>query len=89
MREAAKQVIPNESYKKKKLGFPVPIRDWMKEQDFYDEIKKTFQNNTAKKYFNQEYIIQLLDKHKEGKKDNYRKVWNIYCFLKWHEVFFE
>ncbi len=89
MRDAAKKVIPNESYKKKKLGFPVPIRDWMKEEDFYQEIQKMFQNNTAKKYFNQEYIIKLLDNHRRGKKDNYRKVWNIYCFLKWHEVFFE
>jgi asparagine synthase (glutamine-hydrolysing) len=88
LRDAAKKVIPNESYKKKKLGFPVPVREWMKEEDFYEEIKKTFETQTAAKYFNTTYIIKLLDDHKNEKKDNYRKVWNIYCFLKWHEVFF-
>lgn len=89
LRDAAKKVIPNESYRKKKLGFPVPIREWMKEEDFYEEIKKTFESEYAKKYFNQEYILNLLEMHKNNKKDNYRKVWNIYCFLKWYEVFFE
>ena len=89
LRDAAKKVIPNESYRKKKLGFPVPIRDWMKESLFYDEIKRTFENSTANKYFNQKYILKLLEEHKNNKKDHYRKVWNIYCFLKWYEVFFE
>ena len=36
LREAAKREIPNESYKKKKLGFPVPIREWIREDDFYN-----------------------------------------------------
>lgn len=88
LREAAKKVIPNESYKKKKLGFPVPLRDWMKEDDFYNEIKNMFSTEIAKKYFNQSYIIKLLEDHHTNKKDNYRKIWNIYCFLKWYEVFF-
>jgi len=89
LRDAAKKVIPNESYRKKKLGFPVPIREWMKEEDFYEEIKNTFQTTTSQKYFNQQYILKLLEEHKNNKKDHYRKVWNIYCFLKWHEVFFD
>lgn len=88
LRDAAKKVIPNESYKKKKLGFPVPIRDWMREDDVYQDIKKAFTSKTAKKYFNTEYLIRLLEEHKSGKKDNYRKVWNVYCFLRWYKVFF-
>lgn len=89
LREAAKKVIPNESYKKKKLGFPVPIRDWMREEDVYKNIKETFETTIAKKYFNTDYLIKLLDEHKEKKKDNYRKIWNVYCFLRWYQVFFE
>ena len=88
LRDAAKSVIPNESYNKKKLGFPVPLRDWMKEEDFYEEIKTTFEQEITKQFFNQEYILKLLEDHKNNKKDNYRKVWNVYCFLKWYEVFF-
>ncbi len=89
LREAAKKVIPNESYKKKKLGFPVPIRDWMKEPDVYNEIKEAFQSKTAQKYFQTSKLLKILDDHKNGKKDNYRKLWNVFCFLKWYHVFFE
>lgn len=89
LRDAAKKVIPNESYKKKKLGFPVPIRDWIREDDVYDEIKKYFSSEISTKYFDTNYLIKLLDEHKEKKKDNYRKIWNVYCFLRWYNVFFE
>lgn len=88
LRDAAKKVIPNESYKKKKLGFPVPLRNWMRDDDFYNEIKSTFSKDFVKEFFNQKYIIKLLDQHKNEKKDNYKKVWTIYCFLKWYEIFF-
>lgn len=88
LRDASKKVIPNESYKKKKLGFPVPIREWMRDEDVYHEIKETFNSEMSKELFNNKYIIKLLDEHKNNKKDNYRKVWTIYCFLKWYEVFF-
>ena len=48
-----------------------------------------FQSDTAKKYFNVEQIIKLLDDHKNNSKiDNSRKIWTIYMFLIWHEQFF-
>ena len=89
LREAARRVIPNESYKKKKLGFPVPIRDWIKEDDFYNEIKSTFEMDIAFELFDRDNIMRLLDDHKNGVRDNYRKVWAIYSFLKWYKVYFE
>lgn len=88
LRDAAKKDIPNESYKKKKLGFPVPIREWIKEEDFYEEIKNTFSLDIASELFQKENIMKLLNDHKNGKKDNYRRIWAIYSFLKWYEVFF-
>ena len=88
LRSAAKKVIPNESYKKKKLGFPVPIRDWMREDDVYLEIKKMFETDIAKQYFDTKILLKMLEEHKNGKKDHYRKVWNVFCFLKWYSVFF-
>ena len=88
LREAAKGEIPNESYKKKKLGFPVPIREWIREEDLYNEIKNTFNTDIASELFKKKNIMKLLDDHKNGKRDNYRKVWAIYSFLKWYEVFF-
>lgn len=88
LREAAKKDIPNEAYKKKKLGFPVPIREWMKADEFYNEIKRAFNEEFVKEFFNQKYILKLLEEHRSGKKDNYKKVWIIYSFIKWYEIFF-
>lgn len=88
LREAAKRDIPNDSYKKKKLGFPVPIRDWIKEDDFYHEIYRTFELDIADELFQKKNIMKLLEDHRAGKKDNYRRIWAIYSFLKWYEVFF-
>ncbi len=89
LREAAREVIPNESYKKKKLGFPVPIREWMKDNDVEKNIREVFNSDISKKYFNNKEINKLLDEHVNNKKDNYRKVWTIYSFLVWYKVFFE
>lgn len=88
LREAAKKDIPNEAYKKKKLGFPVPIREWMREDEFYNEIKRAFSEEFVEEFFDKEYILKLLEEHKNNKKDNYKKVWIIYSFIKWYEIFF-
>lgn len=88
LRAAAKKVIPNESYKKRKLGFPVPLRAWMTEDDVHTEIKNTFSQDFVAEFFNQDYILKLLDNSLKGKKDTYKKVWAIYTFIKWYEVFF-
>ena len=60
----------------------------MREDDVYQTIRINFESKTAKKYFDTDYLIHLLDEHKSGKKDNYRKIWNVYCFIKWYQVFF-
>lgn len=88
LRMAAKEVIPNEAYKKKKLGFPVPLREWIREDDLYNEIKDKFNSSAACELFNHKRIMKLLEDHKSGKKDCYKKVWTIYTFLVWYEQFF-
>ena len=89
LRAAAKEVIPTEAYKKKKLGFPVPVREWIKEGDFKEEVEKTLNSDVANKYFNTKIINKMFEDHINGKKDNYRKIWTIYTFIKWYQVFFE
>ncbi|MDO4206755.1 MAG: asparagine synthase (glutamine-hydrolyzing) [Lachnospiraceae bacterium] len=88
LRLAASKVIPNEAYKKKKLGFPVPLREWIREEDLYKEIKKAFNSPAAARFFDVSKINRLLEQHKSGKKDCYKKVWTIYTFLVWYEQFF-
>lgn len=88
LREAAKRYIPTEAYNKKKLGFPVPLREWLKEKEIYDKIRVDFNGEVAKKFFKIEQINKILDDHYLGKKDNYKKVWTIYCFIIWYKQYF-
>lgn len=89
LREAARKVIPTDAYKKKKLGFPVPIREWIKDGEFKEDIEKTINSDVANKYFNVKFLNKLFNEHLSGKKDNYRKIWTVYTFIKWYQVFFE
>jgi len=88
LREAAKKVIPNEAYKKKKLGFPVPLREWMREDDLYQQIYNGLQTPLIKQLFDDQKLIAMLEDHKHHKHDYYKKIWTIYCFSLWHQVFF-
>ena len=89
MRMAAHRYLPDMVAEKKKLGFPVPIRIWLKDDKYYNIIKDSFTSATAQKYFNTDLIVQYLDKHKSGEEDNSRKIWTIFMFLVWHKEFFE
>ena len=85
-RDIANETLEDKVADKKKLGFPVPIRVWMKDNDVYNTIKNRFEK--ANDFFNTKKIIKLLDDHKNGKKDNSRKVWTIYIFLLWYDIYF-
>ena len=88
MRKAALKNLPEEVAKRKKLGFPVPTRVWLRQEKYYKKVKEEFESENANKFFNQEEIIKLLDIHYKGKKDNSRKIWAIYVFLIWYKEFF-
>ena len=85
-RKVANEVLESKFADKKKLGFPVPIREWIKEEDIYNKIKDTFSRSSE--FFKVDEIIKLLDEHKEEKKDNSRKIWTIYSFLVWYDEYF-
>lgn len=89
MRQAAMRHLPPETAQKKKLGFPVPTREWLKDEKYYNIVKDMFNSDTAKKFFNPEVLIGFLDEHYQLKEDNSRKVWTIYIFLVWYKIYFE
>jgi asparagine synthase (glutamine-hydrolysing) len=82
-REAAKNHLPEEVYAKKKLGFPVPIRIWLKEEKYYNKVKEAFLSESAAKYFHTEKLTRLLERHRAGKEDASRKIWTVYTCLGW------
>lgn len=89
LRRAAQRTLPRVTAQKDKLGFPVPIRQWLKEEKYYNTVKAAFVSPTAEKYFDTAALIKLLDLHKSGKADVSRKIWTVYTFLVWHSVYFE
>ena len=88
MRMAAHRHLPDMVAEKKKLGFPVPIRIWIKDEKYYNTIKKAFTSESASHFFNTDVLMSYLNDHKEGKADNSRKIWTVYMFLVWYDNFF-
>lgn len=87
-RLAAGRALPEAWAKRKKIGFPVPIRNWMKDPKYYEIIKNTFESADAAKFFDQRAIVELLTDHRDGKANNARKVWTVYMFLVWYNKYF-
>lgn len=88
MRLAAERHIPASAAEKPKLGFPVPIRVWLREEKYYNTVKAAFTSPTAAQFFNTSELLSMLDAHFAGKKDNSRKIWTVYMFLVWYDVYF-
>ena len=88
LREASKNILPREWVDRKKMGFPVPIRYWMKEEKYYNIIKSYFTSDFASVFFDTDALMRLLDDHKAGKVNNGRKVWTVFTFLVWYKRFF-
>lgn len=88
MRMAAMRHLPKETAEKEKLGFPVPTRVWLRDPKYYEIVKAMFTSETAEKFFNTELLVQYLDEHFQNKDDNSRKVWTIYVFLVWYNIYF-
>ena len=88
MRQAANRHLPQETAQKEKLGFPVPTRVWLRDEKYYNIVKEKFHSETAKKFFKTDVITQFLDDQYHNKDDNSRKVWTIYIFLVWYDIYF-
>ncbi|GBD81241.1 asparagine synthetase [Tetragenococcus halophilus subsp. halophilus] len=87
-RKAAHRHLPEEWANRKKLGFPVPIKDWLHEEQFYHQVRDVFSSDFAADFFDQGKILDLLDRNYQQEIDARRKIWTIYSFLTWYKVYF-
>ncbi len=88
LRGAAARQLPPETAGMRKLGFPTPLNDWLKRDEFYNQVREKFEGDAAKKFFNQTYIIKLLDDHRNDVGHNMKKIWSIFTFILWYEKYF-
>ena len=89
MRKAAVRHMPEATAEKEELGFPVPTRVWLRDEKYYNVVKTKFKGKTAEKFFNTDVLVSWLDSHFSGKEDNSRRVWTIYVFLVWYDIYFD
>ena len=87
LREAAERAIPRDWAQKEKLGFPVPVVSWLREERYFDQVKRAFESAEAARFFDVAELRRLLDEHRAGA-DRSRRIWIIYSFLIWYRVFF-
>ncbi len=88
MRHAAMRSIPEKTADKKKLGFPVPVRAWLREEPYTQTVRTMLTGESAQKFFNVNELEKMLDQHVSGKRDNWRQIWCIFMFLVWYEEYF-
>lgn len=88
MRKAAERHLPKATAEKPKLGFPVPIRVWLREEKYYQIVKEEFTSEAAARFFHTEELLKILDRHYQQKEDTSRKIWTIYMFLVWYRTCF-
>jgi len=88
LRVAANEMLPEAWAKRPKLGFPVPIKYWMKEEKYYNLIRLEFESSETGEFFDQTLLLHYLDAHYNGTKNYARYIWTVYVFLIWHRQFF-
>ncbi|MCM3237345.1 asparagine synthase (glutamine-hydrolyzing) [Heyndrickxia oleronia] len=88
LRKAAEGVVPDHVLNRKKLGFPVPIRHWLK-NEMNDWAKQIIHESATDHIINKHYVLNLLEEHCQGKMDHSRKIWTVLVFMIWHAVYVE
>lgn len=86
LREAFKKVLPKSVCNRKKLGFPVPIRDWFTSDraDLYNAI---LENQYIESHMHTAYIKKLIADHTSKKADNSRKIYLLLILVIWYNTF--
>lgn len=87
LRDAFRDLIDEATFLRPKLGYPVPVRAWLRGEELYPWAKQILENMTCTDYIRKEAALKLLEDHKEGRADNYRKLWTILVFVTWYRLY--
>ena len=88
LREASRKTLPDEWADRIKLGFPVPIRYWLREDKYFNIVKEYFESDFAAIFFDTNALMSMLCDHKNEVKNCQRKIWTVFTFLVWYKRFF-
>ena len=88
LRAAAARHLPPASAGRPKRGFPVPVRDWLRREPYAARVREAFDSPAAARFFDTRQLHRMLNRHLRRRRDNWRQIWCVYCFLVWYEQFF-
>ncbi|PFS66813.1 asparagine synthase (glutamine-hydrolyzing) [Bacillus cereus] len=88
LREAVRGIVPDHVLDRKKLGFPVPIRHWLKDE-MYDWALNIIKESKTEHLIDKKYVLNLLEAHRTDKGDHSRKIWTVLAFMVWHQIYIE
>ena len=86
LRYAFKDYVNPETFMRPKLGYPVPVRVWLK-NELYEWARDIINGSKADQYIRKEEALKMLEDHRTGKADNYRKLWAILVFITWYNLY--
>ncbi|WP_340687490.1 asparagine synthase (glutamine-hydrolyzing) [Amycolatopsis coloradensis] len=88
LRQALAKIIPGHVLNRRKLGFPVPIRLWLR-NEMYDWAKGIISDSRTDALLDKKAVLALLEEHKAGQLDRSRQLWALLVFMLWHGIFVE
>ncbi|HEV7974991.1 asparagine synthase (glutamine-hydrolyzing) [Amycolatopsis sp.] len=88
LRRALEGIIPAHVLHRRKLGFPVPIRLWLREE-MYDWARGIVADSKTDDLIDKPVVLRLLEEHKAGTLDHSRRIWALLVFMIWHGIFVE
>ena len=86
----AEKVIPKKIVYRKKRGFPVPIKQWLRGELFsvvYDLLLSSKAKNRG--FFDAKYIQKMLERHASGYEDLSKNIWNLVILELWMRSFID
>lgn len=89
LRRALESVIPPHVLNRPKLGFPVPIRHWLRAGELLDWAYATVASSQADELVDLAAVRRMLDEHRDGTTDHSRRLWTVLIFMLWHAIFVE
>jgi asparagine synthase (glutamine-hydrolysing) len=88
LRKALEGLVPPHVVERRKLGFPVPIRLWLKDV-MYDWAQAIVDESGTEELIDKAYVRNMLVEHRAGDADRSRKIWTVLVFMLWHAVYVE
>ena len=90
LKKVGARLVPREVLYRKKMGFGVPIANWLR-----GELKDFLRDNLLSEKFanrgilKQSVVEKMINEHLSGEKDNYNQLWTILMLELWFQRFID